>query len=317
MLADGKHVSHIVHFGDQQVFEGATNYTCLLFLEKSGSSNCDFVKVEDLELWRNSERGTRGKITASSFGPGAWNLTVGEGARLFGKLGGMPVKLADLAERIAQGIRTSDSEVYVLELVSAGPRVVTAHSDSLDRNVKLERNTLSLFLQGREIKPYRITPSGKVVIIPYEIKDGRVSLIPSGEMKGEFPKTHPYLLGNKTRLENRERGRMRGSNVYPKNIEVMKAPKILVPDIADRASFALATSRAASRDGAVQAACNGKPPDGLTAFIRAKGIQREGFTARSMCTFLGSEIRSIFWFLSAVWKDISRRHILKRIRFAC
>jgi hypothetical protein len=27
--------------------------------------------------------------------------------------------------------------------------------------------------------------------------------------------------------------------VYPKNIDVMKAPKILVPDIADRASFAL------------------------------------------------------------------------------
>jgi hypothetical protein len=36
---------------------------------------------------------------------------------------------------------------------------------------------------------------------------------------------------------------MRGSNwyayVYPKNIEVMSVSKILVPDIADRASFAM------------------------------------------------------------------------------
>jgi hypothetical protein len=40
-----------------------------------------------------------------------------------------------------------------------------------------------------------------------------------------------------------QRGRMKGAQwygfVYPKNIEVMALPKILVPDIADRASFAL------------------------------------------------------------------------------
>jgi len=62
-------------------------------------------------------------------------------------------------------------------------------------------------------------------------------------MKAKFPKTFAYLLENKIYLENRERGRMRGQRwyayVYPKNIDVMSASKILVPDIADRASFAL------------------------------------------------------------------------------
>jgi hypothetical protein len=52
-----------------------------------------------------------------------------------------------------------------------------------------------------------------------------------------------YLRENKAYLEGRERGRMKGPQwygyVYPKNIEVMASSKILVPDIADRASFAL------------------------------------------------------------------------------
>ena len=35
IVAKGKHLSHVVHFGDQQVFDGPTTYTCLLFLENS------------------------------------------------------------------------------------------------------------------------------------------------------------------------------------------------------------------------------------------------------------------------------------------
>lgn len=243
ILSKGKHVRHIVHFGDQQVFDGATNYTCLLFLEKSGCPNCDFIKVDDLDSWRNEGKGMKGKIPASSFLSVEWNFAVGEEARLFDRLRRMPVKVDALAERIAQGIRTSDNEVYVLNLVSSGSNVVTAHSEALGQEVKIDRDSISKFLQGREIKPYALLPSGKVVIIPYEADDGGVRFLPAQEMKKRFPRTFAYLSMNKSRLESREHGRMRGNDwyayVYPKNIEVMKTPKILVPDIADRASFAL------------------------------------------------------------------------------
>jgi hypothetical protein len=155
----------------------------------------------------------------------------------------MPVKLGHLADKIAQGIRTSANEVYVLDLVSESGNLMVAHSKQLDRDVKLERGAVSLFLQGREIKPYRILPSGKVAIIPYRIRNGRPELISEKEMREKFPKTFEYLLENKTLLENRERGRMRGRDwyayIYPKNIDVMQTAKILVPDIADYASFAL------------------------------------------------------------------------------
>jgi hypothetical protein len=110
------------------------------------------------------------------------------------------------------------------------------------------------FLQGRDIKPYRILPSGKVVIIPYRLEQGRAVLIGEEEFAKRFPKVFQYLQENKSYLEKREHGRFRGQAwyqfgrkqnvefyafIYPKNLGIMREPKILVPDIADRASFAL------------------------------------------------------------------------------
>ncbi|MDI6807550.1 MAG: Eco57I restriction-modification methylase domain-containing protein [Candidatus Eisenbacteria bacterium] len=243
IISGGKHLAHIVHFGDQQVFAGATTYTCLLFLDKSGNEYCRFVKVSDLAAWRTTAEATEGNVPCANVTSAEWNFTVGPGVALFEKLSKMPAKLGDVADRMAQGIRTSANEVYVLDLVSADGDLITAHSKQLKREVQLERKAVSLFLQGREIKPYRILPSGKVVIIPYRIENGRANLIPEKEMREQFQKTFAYLLENKPYLENRERGRMRGSSwyayVYPKNIDVMGTSKILVPDIADSASFAL------------------------------------------------------------------------------
>jgi type I restriction-modification system DNA methylase subunit len=243
LLSKGRHLADVVHFGDRQIFAGATNYTCLLFLDKAGSKQCHFLKVDDLTAWRFNGEGTEGKIPSTKITTSEWNFTVGKGAELFEKLSKMPVKLGDIAEKMAQGIRTSANEVYVLDLIAESGNLIVAHSKQLNRNVKLERKGVSLFLQGREIKPYRILASGKVVIIPYEVMNGRADLIDEKEMGQRFPKVFAYLLENKTHLESRERGRMRGPDwyayIYPKNIEVMRRSKILVPDIADRASFAL------------------------------------------------------------------------------
>ncbi len=251
LIAAGRYLDEVVHFGDQQVFSGATTYTCLLFLDKGGRDEFRFLKVNDLAAWR-TQNGTgvepsapvvEGTVPAERATAAEWNFVVGRGADLFERLRQMPVKLGDVAERIAQGIRTSANEVYVLDLVAVEGDLITAHSKHLERDVVLERQAVALFLQGREIKPYRILPSGKVVIIPYRIENGHMVLLSQKEMREQYQHTFAYLLENKTHLEEREHGRMRGSDwyayIYPKNIEIMEQTKILVPDIADRASFAL------------------------------------------------------------------------------
>jgi len=82
------------------------------------------------------------------------------------------------------------------------------------------------------------------VLFPYEQFQGAWRLIPERRFAKEFPKTWDYLLENKQRLEARESGRMVGKPdwygfIYPKNLDVMCQPKILVPAIGTRAEYCL------------------------------------------------------------------------------
>jgi type I restriction-modification system DNA methylase subunit len=242
LLTEQKHVRQIVSFGDVQIFPQATTYTCLLFLNKQPQMESRLVKVDDLDAWRASGEAAAGKIAPTSFTGEQWNFVLGNGAELFAKLNEQPLRLRDVAERIAQGIRTSANPVYVLDLLSANDSTVTAFSEQLQREVKLERKSVALFLQGQDIRRYFLETCSKVVILPYQIKAGHAELIAETQLRKKFPLTYDYLLQNKMLLEDREEGRMRNEEwyafVYPKNLELMSSPKILVPDIAAHSSFA-------------------------------------------------------------------------------
>jgi hypothetical protein len=144
---------------------------------------------------------------------------------------------------MGQGIRTSANEVYILDLQSDDNGMIQAHSEILSEDVVLDSESVLYFLQGREIKSYRLQPSGKVAIMPYQVEGSRARLIPEDEFQQQFPNTYRYLVRNKKYLENRENGRHRGFQWYGygrvQNIDLMLMPKILVPDIADRACFAI------------------------------------------------------------------------------
>jgi type I restriction-modification system DNA methylase subunit len=190
LVAGGKYLAEIVHFGDQQVFAGATTYTCLLFLKKAGNDRFRYTEAHDLDGWRSRGAASEVEILADKATASGWNFVVGLGASLFERLCEMPVRLGDVVERMAQGIRTSANEVYVLELVSEGENLLQAQSKQLNRVVPLERDVVAPFLKGREIKPYQILPSSQVVIIPYRVKGGRIELIPEDELERKFPNTH-------------------------------------------------------------------------------------------------------------------------------
>ncbi|MDW8310108.1 MAG: Eco57I restriction-modification methylase domain-containing protein, partial [Verrucomicrobiales bacterium] len=242
LLTEGRHVRQILSFGHEQVFPQASTYTCLLFLQRQPHDQPVYVKVDDLDAWRQSGQAASGRIASIGFGPQPWNFVLANGAELFEKLNQFPVRLRDVAERIAQGIRTSANPVYVLELRRADAKKVVAFSEQLQREVTLERKAVAFFLQGQNIRRYFLEPCRQVVVFPYRIRKGHAELIPETVLRRQFPLTHAYLRENKKILEAREDGRMRGQRwyayVYPKNIELMHTPKILVPDIANFASFA-------------------------------------------------------------------------------
>ena len=267
LIAEGKYLSHVVHFGDQQVFDGATTYTTLMFLDKTGNDYFEMVKVNDLEGWRESSAFvpvqntsqqsilaktlrflTVGTIPAPTDTTTEWNFAVGKGAALFERLNKMPVKLRDVADKIFQGLVTSSDSVYLLEPLSKEEGgIVTVKSKATDKEYKLEIGvTWPLCKGARDIRRYFAAPS-KRVVFPYDGKvsaeKGKTVLISSKQFSNCFPRAWKYLNENIDALRDREKGKMRIDGwygyVYPKSVSLFAKRKILTPAIASGASYTL------------------------------------------------------------------------------
>jgi hypothetical protein len=248
IIADGQHLSHVVHFGDQQVFEKATTYTCLLFLDKSPAKACRFVKVNDLSAWRSSGTGTEGTIKAAQVTASEWDFAVGDGAALFDRLNKMPVKLRHVARKVFQGLVTSADPIYLLRATSAASEgLVRAICDADGKEYVLETQVAKPLCKGSvDIHRYFAAPSRRVVF-PYDPelseKTGRCVLIPERPFARNYPKAWRYLLRHADALRKREKGKMQHEGwygyVYPKNVSLFAQPKILTPSIAARSSFTL------------------------------------------------------------------------------
>jgi len=241
VLARGKTVSNVVHFSDQQVFDGATTYTCLLFLSKAGSERCQFVKVSDLEAWRANGTGDEGKVSAANITNAEWNFVAGKSAGLFEKLNKSLVKLKDVADLFV-GLQTDADDCYILEEVKRSKGRVLCESRATGRQHWFEDEHLKPFLKGSlNIRRYLLSDATKRLIFPYETKDGKSVLIEPKDYKLRFPLTWEYLEENRQLLAARNKGQM-GRDwygyVYKKNHTRFGNPKILVPSIATGSCFA-------------------------------------------------------------------------------
>jgi type I restriction-modification system DNA methylase subunit len=244
LLSGGQHLSKVVHFGDQQVFEGATTYTCLLFLEKGGRKEFQFVRAHDLSAWRAGAAQVEGTIPAASAGPSEWNFVVGRGSDLFERLRGMPVKLGDVAH-IFVGTQTSADNIFVLDSVRAEGAYIIGTCALTGREVKVEAAITKPFLRGKQIRRYEPLQATAALICPYAIDQAKAELISERELASSYPLAYAYLKTHRTQLETREKGKFKGPNWYafgyPKSMTLFQLPKLVVPDYNNRASFAYDT----------------------------------------------------------------------------
>jgi Eco57I restriction-modification methylase/TaqI-like C-terminal specificity domain/N-6 DNA Methylase len=241
LVSEGKHLSEVVHFGDQQVFAGATTYTCLLFLDSQPHEAAHVVKVDDLGAWRATGKATAGDIAASNIGSAEWNFAIGKGAALFEKLSQMPVKLGDMADLFV-GLQTDADDVYIVDEIKRDKARVLCQSKATGKQYWFEHIHLKQLLKGSvNIRRYSFSNATKRLIFPYETIGGKSLLIDPEAYKRRFPLTWAYLEESRDLLAKRNKGRM-GQEwygyVYKKNHTRFEQPKLLVPSIATGSAFA-------------------------------------------------------------------------------
>lgn len=234
LISSGRHVTQIVHFGHQQVFEAATTYTCLLFLQKAPAAEFDFIPVADLLAWRAGSVSSRTRFPAKKLSRDDWVLG---GGYLLEKLQSHPTKLENVTKRIFQGLKTSADKIYIVEERARAKQELRIWSPQLESEFEVEPALFHPLVKGGDSRRYALSTTSRLILFPYA--EGR--LIPSVELEKRFPLTWAYLKANKGYLEGREDGKMRGDKwygyVYPKALEVMHLPKIFTPDIALRPAF--------------------------------------------------------------------------------
>jgi adenine-specific DNA-methyltransferase len=236
VIAKGKYLHHVVHFGDEQVFPGATIYSCLLFLANGGSSDCRFIKVADFAAWKMSGAGTEGKIASTSITADEWNITVGKGSGLFDNLNGRLSKLADVAD-VFVGLQTSADDVYILQVDEIRRDTVTCFSKALDKHIEIEKGLLHPIVSGTDVKVFAPLPNRQFIVFPYHVRDGQADLIPFSSIKNEYKMTADYLAKNRSRLEKREGGKFADAEWYrfgrSQNLGIQNKVKLCVPRLVD------------------------------------------------------------------------------------
>jgi hypothetical protein len=241
LISDFNQLRHVVHFGDQQIFPGATNYVCLLFLSKAGSAVCRFVKVDDLSEWRRTFQGPEAIVPASSVTEGDWNFGVGEDLAMRPRVWAEHRKLGDLAS-IFVGNQTSADRVYSLELVhsSSGVSMVRQRGGA---PFYVESDILKPVLMDAPMRPYGPVVANEVLLFPYRIEPSGAVLISENEMIESFPLAWEYLQMHRSRLEARDGGKWKHAGWYAfarsQSLSEMVDAKIVLQVISQGPKFCL------------------------------------------------------------------------------
>ncbi len=230
LVSEGHYLEEVVHFGHQQVFTGASTYTCLLFLNKAGEKQFRFTKVDELLKWRVKGEAVECVLPGEVVTTDDWNFVVGRGAALFNRLDQMPVKLGDIAKMFV-GLQTSADTVFLFkDSQKTQDAIIKVQSKELGQAVDLEAEILKPVIRSGSIGRYWARPTA-LVLFPYKLDRGP-RLISEEEMAARFPKAWSYLLNNRALLCKREHGKFASTGwyqLYPKNLDVWEQPKIMVP----------------------------------------------------------------------------------------
>ena len=232
-LAERQAVNQIVHFGAQQVFEGATTYTCILLLTKSPNKEVEIQEIEKIEEWTiDHSRAHTFKSEAPQVGS-KWNFVQRGKLAVLERLALQPMTLESITRKIFTGLQTSADSIYVLTLMDRKKQTSSCYSNSLGRIVEIENNLLKPFLLGKDVGRYQTPMARDVVVFPYEIEDGKATLMTPDDLRERYPLGWSYLEENKIDLQNREKGKMKVNAyyayIYPKSLAEFEVTKILMP----------------------------------------------------------------------------------------
>jgi hypothetical protein len=245
LISERKALVELVDFGSNQVFAGATTYTCLLFL--SGSPSTSFrvrtcPRQGDPQLFLSqSERPQRHQ--ASSLRADPWSLLYERENAIFEKIQSRGKPCSKFIHFAITGVKTGANSVFVFETDKRRGATWSVKREATGESFEIESQLLRPYGKAESMKRYHVYPPTRVLLYPYELSGTRTALIPQDRMSREFPRSWDYLVEHKRLLESRQKGKLKGPSWYglsfASSLAMFQPAKIVTPTLSPRNSFSV------------------------------------------------------------------------------
>jgi len=241
-IYDNKCLYKIIDFGSNQVFGGATTYTCLLFLYKRINKTFHYHKFQLGDNYKHLQKLKFEKKDEEILKENIWNFSSGEIQKILNIISKQKDQFSKITKKIYKGSSTGNDKIFLLDVIEEKKGTFIVHSKQLDKNIELEKDILHPFLHGEDIKRYQEPEHKKLLLFPYEKSENGTQLIPKDRLKKIFPKTFEYLGKVKNELKKRKID-VTENNYYKysasRSLDEYKQPKIMIPDmlVSNRITF--------------------------------------------------------------------------------
>ena len=233
-------VEEIVDFGDNQVFEGATTYTCLLFLNRRAQ---DSVSYRTAEIDKASVVAVKPqtKVKAESLRSEPWTFLDERAIHLLTHLKTFQ-NLGAYCE-IARGLETGSDAFFLLtSSQKVSPELIEVTSTLESEPFYLEAQIVRKVVKGAvDLRRYFIEESSRYLFFPYRHDGEQAQIIPEDTLRTSYPLAWQYLRRHANELKE-----SKGDRWYAfrrRNYDLLDGvPRLLVPSIGKRTSFTFDTA---------------------------------------------------------------------------
>jgi type I restriction-modification system DNA methylase subunit len=243
LISEKSSLVKLVDFGDAQVFDGATTYTCLLFLSNSKNqifkakfnktplSAKEFLIDSDFESRENTY-----------FSKSPWHIASEYDTKLMKKIEKVNVTLTDIVKLSMTGVKTGANNIFVFKPISEEKGLVRLCREDTQNEIIIERKYLVPYLKAESLKRYKLGAGSRLLLYPYDLINDQTRLVPEAELR-RYPKTWQYLLNFRRVLENRQKGKLKGLSWYglsfSSSIKMFRENKIVTPTLSPMNAFSL------------------------------------------------------------------------------
>lgn len=240
-LAEQKVVDEIVDFGHEQVFEGVSTYTCLLFLDRRSPRSTTVLHVKPADLPQAAEHGGDA-LPPEALGGRVWVVAGAAERALLEKLSRRGTPLSGFVSSFARGSSTGADDVFVLERRKSGFNTTDGAT------VAIEAGLLRTALYATDFTRYQFRPTdAHAVIFPYEKGEHGFGVMSEAKLRSAFPDGYRYLRSRKRELEARAGGHAWYGFSAPRSLDAHETADWLVPLLADRGLCAPTGGKIAGR----------------------------------------------------------------------